>query len=116
MRVALSMVRLGVTLNASTVSAQRLVVALRSLMMSTRLERECLKCDLWTAEGDSATLHYEEQWTSEAAMRERVRSDSFTRLLEVMEAAAHPPDVEFDFVTEQRSLDYIQSVRGESHS
>jgi len=33
-----------------------------------------------------------------------------------MEAAAHPPDVEFDFVTEQRSLDYIESVRGESHS
>ena len=75
---------------------------------------ECLKCELWTAEGDPDTLHYEEQWASEHAMRERVRSDAFTRLLEVMEAAAQPPDVEFDFVTEQRNLDYVESVRGES--
>jgi quinol monooxygenase YgiN len=113
MRVCGHMVRLGITLNASRASAQRLVIALRSLMTSTRLSQECLKCELWTAEGDTTTLHYEEQWAGEDAMRERVRSDAFTRLLEIMEAAARPPDVEFDFVTERRGLEYIESVRTE---
>ena len=45
-------------------------------------------------------------------MRLRVRSERFTRLLEVLESAPEaPPAVQFDFVTETRGLDYVAEVR-----
>ena len=44
-------------------------------------------------------------------MRERVRSDSFTALLGVMEVAEKPPEVKFDFVSNTRGFDYVMEVR-----
>ena len=44
-------------------------------------------------------------------MRQRVLSDAFTRLLEVLEASPRPPTVEFDFVAKRMGLDYIENVR-----
>ena len=47
----------------------------------------------------------------EEAMRLRVRSDRFTRLLEVFESAQETPCIQFDFVTATRGLDYVAEVR-----
>ena len=66
---------------------------------------------MWTEVTDESKVRYVEEWTAEAAMRLRVRSDQFTRLLEVLESAAEPPCVQFDFVTETRGLDYVAEVR-----
>jgi hypothetical protein len=43
-------------------------------------------------------------------MRRRVRSDGFTSVLAVVEAAQEPL-VQFDFVTATRGLDYVAEVR-----
>ena len=56
-------------------------------------------------------MRYVEEWTTEDAMRRPVRSQRFTRLLEVLESAPLPPRVEFDFVAETRGLDYVAEVR-----
>jgi len=48
---------------------------------------------------------------SEAHIRERVRSDSFTSLLSVIEAAREPR-VQFEFVATTRGLDFVAEVRG----
>ena len=61
---------------------------------------------------EDTTLHYAEEWATEADMRRRVQSDCFTSLLGVvLEAAAEPPRVQFDFVTNTRGLDYVEEVR-----
>jgi hypothetical protein len=44
-------------------------------------------------------------------MRERVASDAFTRLLAVIEASEGLPEVQFNFVTKTRGLDYVAEVR-----
>ena len=44
-------------------------------------------------------------------MRLHVRSERFTQLLEVLEAAREAPCIQFDFVTETRGLDYVAEVR-----
>ena len=67
---------------------------------------------MWTENNEPSTVRYVEEWATEEAMRLRVRSERFTRLLEVLESAPGPPSVQFDFVTETRGLDYVAEARG----
>ena len=102
------MVRLTLVLTgASARSTQELLDGLRFLAVGTRLEPGCLTCSVWN---DSDAVHYVEEWTTEADMRRRVRSDRFTSLLAILETA-RDPHVHFDFVTTTRGLDYVAEVR-----
>jgi hypothetical protein len=56
-------------------------------------------------------VHYQEDWATEPDMRERVVSEGFTRLLSVIEASEGLPEVQFNFVTKTRGLDYVEEVR-----
>jgi len=103
------MVRLKVALAASLGNTAQILEALRFLMVGTRLEEGCLGCTAWSDQ--NSTVQYLEEWASEADMRQRVRSDAFTSLLAVMEAAKEPPQVQFDFITTTRGLDYVAEVR-----
>jgi hypothetical protein len=79
-------------------------------MIPTRLTPGCLGCSAWV--DPDCTVHYEEDWATEAQIRDRVASDPFTRLLSVIEASEAQPRVQFDFVTRTRGLDYVEEVRG----
>jgi quinol monooxygenase YgiN len=113
------MVRLSVLLHAPTGQARMMAEALRSLMRCTRLEPGCLDCQVWTTfEGDDQTrtdVHYEERWVTERAMEARVKSEAFTKVLEVVEASASTPQVEFDFVSRHQGLEYVEEVRRARH-
>lgn len=104
------MVRLTVALPSSTRGVPDLLAALQFIMAGARFEEGCLACSAWA--DDDATVHYVEEWATEAEMRRRVRSDRFTSLLAVMESSQDTPEVKFDFVTTTRGLDYVAEVRG----
>jgi quinol monooxygenase YgiN len=104
------MVRLSVAFRGSPRRDKNLVEALRFLMMGTRLEPGCLGCSAWSDPDE--TLHYQEEWATEADMRRRVRSERFTSLLGVLESTSEPPRVQFAFVSTTRGLDYVAEVRG----
>jgi quinol monooxygenase YgiN len=104
-------VRLAVVLSAPVHGSQQLVDALRFLALPTSFEPGCLGCRVSTADDDASVVRYEEEWATEEAMRQRVRSEQFTRILEVLESAPRAPRVQFDFVTETRGLDYVEEVR-----
>ena len=108
------MVRLTVTLSAQANYVQDLVEAFRFLMVSTKLDRGCLGCSVWT-EPDSS-VHYVEEWSSEEDIRRRVGSDRFTSVLALLESVREPPHVQFDFVSNTRGLDYVAEVRQSSAS
>jgi quinol monooxygenase YgiN len=105
------MVRLTVTLRASARCSHELLEAFRFLMGGTRLEPGCLGCSAWS--DPDGTVHYVEEWATEAKMRQRVQSGRFTSLLAVLESAQEPPKVQFDFVATTRGLDYVAEVRRE---
>jgi quinol monooxygenase YgiN len=114
------MVRLSVLLHAPNSQAKAIEQALRTLMRGTRLEPGCLGCQVWAnaeereeMDRGRTDVHYEERWASERAMETRVRSDAFTKVLEVLEAAADVPQVEFDFVSRHLGLEYVEAVRRE---
>jgi hypothetical protein len=73
--------------------------------------------DRWGEERDptQSIVHYEERWATERATETRVRSDAFTKLLEVLEASADVPRVEFDFVSRRQGLEYVEEVRRAKH-
>ena len=98
-----------VILAASHPRAHQLVLALRLLMADTRLEPGCLSCTVWS--NLDATVRYVEEWATEPDMERRVRSDSFTALLAVIDRAEEPPEVRFDFHTLSRGLDYVSEIR-----
>jgi quinol monooxygenase YgiN len=106
------MVRLTVALHAQTArAANDLLGALRFLITATRLEQGCHGCFAW-ADPD-LTVRYVEEWLHEDDVRKRVRSDRFTSLLGVLESVPDPPEVQFEFVTRTRGLDYVEELRGE---
>ncbi len=111
MLVAWFVVRLAIGLSAPERDGRRIATALRVLIIPTRLEPGCLSCTIWTELGEDFRVHYEERWCSEEAMRRRVLSNPFTKLLEVLEASPRRPTVEFDFVSKHMGLDYIENVR-----
>ena len=103
------MVRLNVTLNgASLRDAENLVEGLQFQVPGTQLEAGCIACTAWL--GADSAVHYVEDWATEADIRRRVLSERFTSLLAVVEAATKA-DVQFDFVTERRGLEYVFEVR-----
>ena len=109
------MVRLSVHMHAHRWQARAIEDALRTLMRRTRLEPGCQGCQVWTSaeeeESGLSEVHYEERWATESAIENRVRSDAFTKFLEVMEAAADVPRVEFDFVSRHQGLEYVEKLR-----
>ena len=104
------MVRLAVVLAAPARGTKQLVHTFRLLASPTSLEPGCLGCRVWTEDHDSC-VRYEEVWATEEAIRLRVQSEGFTRLLELLESAPEPPSLRFDFVTDTRGLDYVEEVR-----
>jgi quinol monooxygenase YgiN len=104
-------VRLAVVLSAPERGSQQLLHALRFLALPTSFEPGCLGCRVSTEDDDRLLVRYEEEWATEEAMRLHVRSERFTRILEVLESALEPPEVKFDFVSETRGLDYVEEVR-----
>jgi quinol monooxygenase YgiN len=105
-----AMVRLSVGLEVGFgESSEQMLDALRFLVQATRFETGCLGCSAW-AESDS-TVHYFEEWETEADMRRRVCSPRFTSLLAVIETARQTPHLQFEFIASTRALDYIAEVR-----
>ena len=60
-------------------------------------------------------LCYLEEWDEEEELFVQLRSERFSRLLEVMECASEPPFLEFRFVTTRRGLDYIEFARSDKN-
>jgi quinol monooxygenase YgiN len=105
------MVRLTLAFTApSTRAAQDLLDTLRFLEPRTRFETGCLGCSSWTE--PDLTVHYIEEWATEADMRRRVQSEYFTSLLGMVDHVKEPR-VQFDFVAATRGLDYVAEVRGD---
>jgi quinol monooxygenase YgiN len=104
------MVRLSIAVHATSArAAQDLLDALRFVVLSTQFEPGCLGCSAWIG---SDAVRYVEEWTTEADMRRRVRSDGFTPVLAIVESASQH-EVHFDFVTRTRGLDYVAEMRSD---
>jgi quinol monooxygenase YgiN len=93
-----------------------LVEILRSVQDLTRPLPGCMGC--WLSEQDYLHNHirYAEQWESEEALHEHIRSDLYSRVLAAMELSKKAPEVRFYFSTEARGFELIEDIRRKEHT
>jgi len=103
-------VRLSIVLAAPARGTKQLVHAFRLAVAPTSIEPGCLECRVWTEDHETC-VRYEEVWATDEAARRRVRSDGFTRILELLESVPQPPTLRFEFVSDTRGLDYVEEAR-----
>jgi quinol monooxygenase YgiN len=110
------MVQLTLKLRVTPGCVSNVIQAFRAVMQPAQCHRGWMRAQAYRDLGDPGTLYYLEEWlTAEDAARE-VRSARFSRLLELMEVAAEPPELQFQFITEVRGLDYVAEVRENQNS
>ena len=105
------MIELRLSLRAHPRRTRPLVEAFQSLARLARLERGCVEIHLFTERGDSRHLCYSELWDAEDNLRSMLRSERFTRLMELMEMSAEPPTLDFRTIAAIRGLEFAWQAR-----
>jgi quinol monooxygenase YgiN len=100
-----------ISLSPSLKNRAQLLEILRSVLDLTRPRPGCMGC--WLSEEEFLSNHvlYAEQWATEEALREHIRSDLYLRLLSAIELSQRPPEVSFYYATETRGFDLVESIR-----
>ncbi len=67
----------------------------------------------WISEEDTLHNHvrYAEQWDSEEALHEHIRSGLYQRVLAAMELSRQEPEVKFYYCSEVKGLELIEAAR-----
>jgi quinol monooxygenase YgiN len=88
-----------------------ITIALHSVAENTRATPGCVGCSVSTDIAKRATVRYIEEWSTEADLREHMRSDTFDHLVTLIEVATQPPRIEFELAHATRGLDFVEEVR-----
>jgi quinol monooxygenase YgiN len=108
-------VQLFLRLSAPAGRERELTQVLQTIIVPARLSRGCSRVELCAEVEQPRVLCYLEEWDEEEELFVQLRSERFSRLLEVMECASEPPFLEFRFVTTRRGLDYIEFARSDKN-
>jgi quinol monooxygenase YgiN len=86
---------------------------LSSLSGPTEAEMGCTSCELYHDLSDPSVLRVESRWKTEGDLVRHIRSETYKKLLLLMELGSEPPTVEFLKVSASRNLDFVNEVRKE---
>ncbi len=88
-----------------------IIELLRSVQDLARPIPGCVGC--WLSEEDFLHNHvrYAEQWESETALHEHIRSDLYRRVLAAMELSRQEPEVRFYYCSQTKGLEVIEAAR-----
>ncbi|HXU78458.1 MAG TPA: hypothetical protein VN794_17925 [Methylomirabilota bacterium] len=100
-----------ISLSPSLKNRGQLLEILRSVIDWGRVCPGRMGC--WLSEEDSLQnrIIYAEQWETEEALHEHIRSDLYRRLLSAIELSDRPPEVKFYYTTETRGFDLVEAIR-----
>jgi quinol monooxygenase YgiN len=90
---------------------QHIGSALASLMGPTQVQPGCLKCRLLQSWQDPDELVMEANWATREDLISHLQSDTYKRLLLLMELSPVPPVLQFCTVQEFSGLDLVQTAR-----
>jgi quinol monooxygenase YgiN len=71
----------------------------------------CVACHIYEEQGSERALVLVERWESEPALEAHLRSESYRRILGVMELSGRPPEVCFDHVSASEGMELIERSR-----
>ncbi len=105
------MVQLCLRLTVAPDRVQDAVQTLRVIMRPATMARACAGTMLSAMVENPTVLCYTEDWLTEEALAEELRSPRFTQLLNVMESAVSRPSLEIRVVSEIRGLEFVELQR-----
>ena len=100
-----------VCISVSGSKRQELGRAFASLVGPLEVQPGCLSCRLFRAWPTDDRLLLETRWENQEGLVRHLQSDTYPRLLLLMELSASPPSVEFFTVVEARGLDLVETAR-----
>lgn len=82
-----------------------------AIVERTRVHPGCLGCDVYQDLLDPVVLMFEEWWKSSEDLNQHLRSESYRRVILVMELAAEYPVIRFSEVTKTTGMETIRNSR-----
>ena len=79
-------------------------------MTQAQGERDCVRCQVSIDLMDPDILHYVEEWATEFALRDEIRSPRFHRLITIIEEASARPVFNVQLVSQSSGYDYVETV------
>jgi quinol monooxygenase YgiN len=74
-------------------------------------KRGCRACDVATDTADERLIHYHEEWESENAFRDHVRSGEFRQVLIAMDLSCEEPRIVIGKTSGRNGLEYLRSLQ-----
>jgi quinol monooxygenase YgiN len=93
-------------------SKQSILEILRIAQRGARTKAACIGCDIYETVDTSCKILYLEQWRSVEDLDRHIQSSMYLRVLNAMDLSAEPPTVAFHKVSDTKSMDLIESLRG----
>ena len=85
--------------------------ALRSLRGPTEAYPNCQRCCLYRDADDENRFLLLQEWTTQAALDQYIRSDLYRTILAVMETASEPPEMRFDTLAQTAGMEVVEAAR-----
>lgn len=73
----------------------------------------CLECSFFAEPDPGDAILIVERWRSEEDLRRHVQSDTYRRILELVELSQEPPEIHFYRVVESSGLELVEGIRGQ---
>jgi quinol monooxygenase YgiN len=84
---------------------------LRSLRGPTEAYPACRRYCLYRDADDENRLLLLQEWTTQAALDQYIRSDLYRTILAVMETASEPPEIRFDTLAQTAGVEVVEAAR-----
>ncbi len=84
---------------------------LKSIQGPFTAQPGCLSCDIYAEIGSGGSIFLSEQWESEAALQEHIRSHLYLRILTAAELSRRAPEIRFHRVSDTQGLELIRQLR-----
>lgn len=103
------------TISAREGQLAQLYSALVSLTGPTEVERGCLSCRVFESRQEPNKVFIQAKWAGAEDLMLHLQSDTYKRILLLMELSPCPPILQFYMVQEIQGLDLVEKARSGSH-
>lgn len=103
------------TISAREGQVSQLYSALASLTGPTEVERGCLSCRVFESRQEPNKIFIEAKWAAAEDLILHLQSDTYKRILLLMELSPSPPVLQFYMVQEIQGLELVEKARVQSH-
>ena len=90
---------------------KQMLGTIRPLLGSIRSRTGCIACEVYLDAESPDEVVLLEEWDSETAFKDHVRSWDFDHILEWLEQSIQRPEVTVGAVSARNGLDYIRDIR-----